>query len=172
MHRVSGACKGDWLRWYLRPRIAKNKHLSSCHLFNSESFIKISLTFHTKFNLIDGRGRQPHTHWLTLPYDRRLLFFKLTRILRFTQLSIPREKPAKTGIRLVLSMHRSVQWINRQSEQERRYHHKWSAQLIFNPMSRAHFSCLFTMDISRRPQRHTSLRVLILNGAFIIICNK
>lgn len=87
MHRVSGARKGDWLRWHLRSGIAKNKHLSSCHLFTSASFIKISLTFHTKFNLIDGRGRATHTHWLTLPYDRRLLFFQLTWNLLFTQLT-------------------------------------------------------------------------------------
>lgn len=150
MHRVSSARKGDWLRWHLRPGIAENKHLSFCHLFTSASFIKISLTFHTKFNLIDGRGRATPTHWLTLPYDRRLLFFQLTWNLRFTQLCLPREQAAKIEIRLVLFVH----WNYRQSEQERRYDHKWSAQLIFSPISRAHFQCLFTIDISHRPLQH------------------
>lgn len=100
--------KGDWLRRHVWHGLANNKHLSSCHLFTSASFIKISLTFHTKFNLIDGRGRATPTHWLTLPYDRRLLYFQLTWNLLFTQLCLAHEQAAKTEIRLVLFMHISA----------------------------------------------------------------
>lgn len=100
--------RGDWLRRHVWHGLANNKHLSSCHLFTSASFIKISLTFHTKFNLIDGRGRATPTHWLTLPYDRRLLYFQLTWNLLFTQLCLAHEQAAKTEIRLVLFMHISA----------------------------------------------------------------